>query len=118
MLLSFWTRVIIAVRSKYSSFQLPLTLQSSSSDIDQDVYVVGSYIFPESSVQVYNIHFNNCNTHLDNINSKLHFSYAGDFNIGSIDCNCSAIITDVNLNVNITVPIYPIFIKSLHHHQL
>ena len=29
-----------------------------------------------------------------------------------------SIITDVNLNVNITVPICPIFINSLHHNPL
>ncbi|XP_055915863.1 uncharacterized protein LOC129948821 [Eupeodes corollae] len=92
--------ILIAIRSSLSCKQVNLLSNNNISeakiDIDQlivallfnnniEVFVMLSYIPPRSSLEVYNIHFNNCKNILENLNNFQHVICIGDFNQGNIN---------------------------------
>ena len=87
--------VLIATRSHFNVKTLKLHYELHNIDIDQlillitfsnsfELIVIVSYIPPNSSLEIYECHFNNCNHYLDNLRDHQHVMYVGDFNLGHL----------------------------------
>ena len=91
--------ILIAVRSCFSCRQLELSSNnltaSTNFEVDQlilkilfsldfDLFLIARYLPPGSPLELYELHFDNCRTLLDNLGPSQHVVFTGDFNLADI----------------------------------